>query len=105
MSHNPQHYDNFVRLSNTVIMLFMRYNLVEVNMPDNVIKNNYKEFEESCLLIDIYILTENNCLLQLTDKPSLAGYLNPDLVKVNFTCTKSQCIHSVNVCTYAATCL
>ena len=39
MSHNPQHYDNFVRLSNTVIMLFMRYNLVEVNMPDSVIKN------------------------------------------------------------------
>ena len=82
----------------------MRYNHVEVNMPDTVIKN-IKEFEESCLLIDVYILTENNCLLKLTDKPSLAGYLNSDLVKVNFTYTKSQCIHSVNVCTYAITCL
>ena len=82
----------------------MRYNHVEVNMPHTVIKN-IKEFEESCLLIDISIPTENNCLLILTDKPSLIGYLKPDLVKVNFTYTKSHCIHSVNVCTYAATCL
>ena len=71
-------------------------------MPDTVIIKNIKEFEESCLLIDISIPTENNCLLKLSDKPSLAGYLNPDLMKVNFTCTKSHCIHSVNVCTYAA---